>query len=339
MKKNYFFLEHKICKLFLVILFCLGSFNIFAQVIYSNGAISTGATHVATSATAPTGYTWSELQTPSTTLGFAGYYNTALTTIFAIADDFVVPTGQVWNITNANFYGYQTGYAGTTPPIDDLKVRIWNGDPSSGTATVVYGDMTTNVLNITGSGEEFVYRVSSTTGTTRRVWRFNTNITTSLTEGTYWIEFQAHAINDGSVFIPPVTILGTPSDPSWNAKQRNNTTWTALNDTGSASNKALPFQIIGNVTLGFNSNSLNSNFIMYPIPAKDVCNFKLKQDLSLQAKSISIYDLKGSLVQRNEVTGYQDFSIPTSNLNKGLYLLRIYDENGVVIYNNKLIKE
>jgi Secretion system C-terminal sorting domain len=339
MKQNYVFFEKRISKILSVILLGLSSFNAVSQVIYSNGAFSTGTNHVATDTAAPVGYTWSEMESPSATIGFPVFYNNAVTSDYSIADDFVVPTGQTWVLTNVNFYGYQTNYGGTTPPIDAVRVRIWNGDPSTGTATIVYGDMTTNVYNAAGSGEEFVYRVFNVSGTTRRVWRFNTTVSTSLTAGTYWIEFQVHAANDSSVFIPPVTIIGTPSDPSWNAKQRINTTWAALIDTGNSSNKALPFQILGNVTLGLNSNSLNSNFIMYPMPVNDVCNFKLKQDVSLKAKSISIYDIKGSLVQKNEVLNYQDFSIPTSNLNKGLYLLRIYDENGVVIYNNKLIKE
>ena len=61
--------------------------------IYNNGAISTGATHGATSAVAPAGYTWSELESPGTSLGAGGMYNTALTTDFSLADDFVVPVG------------------------------------------------------------------------------------------------------------------------------------------------------------------------------------------------------------------------------------------------------
>ena len=338
MKQNYFFFGKRMSKILLVLLLGLSSFNVFSQVIYSNGPISTGTNHVATSTTSPAGYTWSELQSPSGTLGFSGFYNNAATTDFSIADDFVVPSGQTWALTNVNFYGYQTNYAGTTPPIDAVRVRIWNGDPSSGTATIVYGDMTTNVYNAAGSGEEFVYRVSNLTGTTRRVWRFNTTVSTSLTAGTYWIEFQVHATNDSSLFIPPVTILGTQSDVSWNAKQRNATTWAGLVDTGNSSNKALPFQFIGSITLGLSSNSLASNFTMYPMPVKDVCNFKLKQDLALKAKLVSIYDLKGRLIQQETVPDDQEFSVPTTSLQTGVYLLKILDENDKIIYSDKLIK-
>ncbi len=338
MEKNYIFFGKRINAIVSIVLLSLCPFEGISQVIYSNGPFSTGTNHAATSTTAPTGYTWSELELPSGTLGFSGFYNNAATNDFSIADDFVVPAGATWNLTNVNFYGYQTNYAGVTPPIDAVRVRIWNGDPSSGTATVVYGNMTANVYNAAGSGEEFVYRVANTTGTTRKIWRFNTTISTSLTAGTYWIEFQVHATNDSSAFIPPVTILGTQIDPSWNAKQRNASTWSSLVDTGSNSNKALPFQIIGSITLGLTSNALASNFTMYPMPVKDACNFKLKQDTSIKAKLVSIYDLNGRLIQQENVVNEQEFSVSTNTLQTGVYLLKILDQNDKIIFSDKLIK-
>ena len=271
------FLKMNFLKIILTTFITVTSGNLYAQLLYSNGPISTGITHVATGTTAPGGYTWSELQTPATSLGFSGFYNNALTSNFALAEDFVVPVGQTWNLTNINVYGYQTSFVGATIPIDALRIRIWNGDPSLGTSVIVYGDMTTNVLNAAGSGEEFIYRVAATTGTTRRIWRFNATISTSLTAGTYWLEYQVHAINDASIFTPPVTILGTQSDPSWIAKQRNAATWAGMVDAGSTFNKSIAFQLI-DTSLGLNSNQLSSNFKMYPMPTKDVCNFRLIED-------------------------------------------------------------
>ena len=152
-------------KLFTILFACTSVVS--AQQIYTNGPIATGT--VSTNSTAaPVGYSWSELQTPNSSLGLSGYYNNALTTNFALADDFVVPVGETWNISSLNVFGYQTSYAGTTIPIDAIRVRIWNGDPSLGTSSIVFGDMTTNVLNAAGSGEEFVYRTSTATGTTRK---------------------------------------------------------------------------------------------------------------------------------------------------------------------------
>ena len=208
------FLKTKFLKIIFSTFITIISCNSYAQLLYSNGPISAGATHAATSTVAPAGYTWSKLQDPASNLGFSTFYNNALTSDFALAEDFVVPVGQTWNLINVNVYGYHTGYTGTTIPIDVLRVRIWNGGPSLGTSVVVYGNMTTNVLNSAGSGEEFLYRVAATTGTTRKIWRFNAAISTSLVAGTYWLEYQVHAINDAAIFCPPVTILGTQSDPS-----------------------------------------------------------------------------------------------------------------------------
>lgn len=338
MRQNHIVLEKINRKLFLILLLGLSSFTALSQVIYTNGPVSTGVIHEATNTTAPVGYTWSELQAPGLNIGFSGFYNNTSTSDYAIADDFVVPAGKVWNLTNVNFYGYQTNYSGTNSPIDAVRVRIWNGDPSSGNATVVYGNMTTNVYNASGSGEEFVYRVTSETGTTRRIWRLSTNVFTSLPSGTYWVEFQVHATNDMSAFIPPVTILDAPSNPSWNAKQRSEVTWSELIDGGSTFNKALPFQIIGSVTLGLDSNSLTSNFTMYPMPVKDVCNFKLKQNTSLKPKSVSIYDLNGRLMQQDRVDDEVEFSVSTVGLPTGVYLLQILDDNDKVVFSDKLIK-
>lgn len=339
MKIGYIVLENIIHRFFLIFLLGLSSFTALSQVIYSNGGVSTGVIHEATNTTAPAGYTWSELQAPGLNIGFSGFYDNSSTSDYAIADDFVVPNGNVWNLTSINFYGYQTNYVGTNSPIDAVRVRIWNGVPSSGSATVVYGNMSTNVFNAAGSGEEFVYRVTSEVGTTRRIWRLSANVSVSLPAGTYWVEFQVHTTSDTSAFIPPVTVLDSPSNPAWNAKQRSDTTWSDLIDGGTTYNKALPFQIIGSVvTLGLNSNSLTSNFTMYPMPVKEVCNFKLKQDLSLKPKVVSIYDLNGRLMQQDRVDDEVEFSVPTTSLPTGIYLLKILDENDKVIFSDKIIK-
>ena len=331
--------KHYSLKAFFTIFALISFSNFYAQLLYTNGSISTGGTHIATSTAAPAGYTWSEAQSPSTSIGFSSFYNNALTSNFALAEEFVVPVGQTWNLTNVNVYGYQTSYAGTTIPIDALRIRIWNGDPSLGTSTVVYGDMTTNVLNGSGSGEEFIYRVATTTGTTRRVWRFNAAVTTSLTAGTYWLEFQVHAINDSSVFTPPVSILGLQTDPGWTAKQRNAAAWAGMVDAGSTFNKSIPFQLIDS-NLGVNSSELALSFKMYPIPAKDMCYFKLNEGIYSQPKSISIYDFKGALISKEDnIKNGSDFSINTSILQTGIYFVKIQDTEGKAIFANKLIKE
>lgn len=314
-------------KFFTVFFICTYFLN--AQVIYTNGPIATGT--VSTNSTAaPAGYSWSELQTPNTSLGLSGHYNNALTVNFALADDFVVPAGETWNISGLDVYGYQTSYAGTTIPIDVLRVRIWNGDPSLGTSTVVFGDMTTNVLNVAGSGEEFVYRTATATGTTRKVWRFNANVTTSLTAGTYWVEYQVHATNDASLFFPPVTILNTLSSPTWNGKQRNVAAWASTIDGGSMNVLAMPFKLNG-VVLGLDSNEFSSKIVMYPNPLKN--NLIISNPVFSTENLIEIFDMTGRTVFTSNAKYETNFSIDVSNLNAGNYIVKLTTENGTAVKN------
>lgn len=321
-------MNKKTTLLSLCCLFVLGiAQTIDAQQIFTNGSISTGATSTNSTA-APAGYTWSEIQAPNTTLGAGAIYNNAATADLSLADDFVVPAGQTWNITSAEFFGYQTGYAGTTIPIDVLRVRIWNGDPSVGTPTVVFGDMTTNVLNASGSGEAFVYRTSTVTGTTRKVWLFKANVTASLPAGTYWIEYQVHATNDGNAFFPPVTILNTTSDPSWNAKQRSGAAWAALLDGGSTNALAAPFNLDGTV-LAVNALEFSSKVSLYPNP---VANSITISDASNSTDGLlEIFDITGRLVKSMNSSFEFDLTINVTDLTSGNYILKLKTENGTAV--------
>lgn len=86
--------------------------------VYNNGGLSTGATSNSGVA-APAGYTWAEVQNDTgnitesnTNSGFAAVVTT--TTAFFLADDFTVPAGEKWNITEMEFFIYRTDYTGTT---------------------------------------------------------------------------------------------------------------------------------------------------------------------------------------------------------------------------------
>lgn len=313
--------------------YCLFAFAlsqmINAQQIFTNGPISTGGTSTS-NATAPAGYTWSELQTPNTTLGSSGYYITAGTTDFALADEFVVPTGETWTISTVDFFGYQTGYAGTTIPIDALRVRIWNGDPSLSTSAVVFGNMTASVLNNAGSSEAFVYRISSTVGTTRKIWKFNANINTTLTAGTYWIEFQVHAINDGALFVPPITILNTLSSSNWNGKIRNAATWGNLADGGSTNTLAIPFNLNGTV-LANDSFEFTSSVSIFPNPTSNTLTI-VDNSNSLNT-SLEVIDIMGRIVKSSTLNIDSEVLLDVSDLNSGNYILRLKSEHGIAVKN------
>ncbi len=297
-----------------------------AQQIYTNGPIATG-TLASDNTPAPAGYAWSELQAPNTTYGTSVMYRNVIAIDYAIADDFVVPAGQVWNIASADFYCYQTGYTGTVPPIDAIRVRIWNGDPSLGTSTIVYGDMVTNVFNAANSADALVYRGNIPMTTLRKVWKINANVTVSLPAGTYWIEHQLHDIGDLNLFSPPVTILNTLSDASWNAKQRDNTMWSDIIDTGTNTQRALPFVLNGNV-LGIDSYDLSDGIILFPNPASAIITIAGKT-FDLDGK-LEIFDITGRLIKQFTTNHTDSLTVDVSGLKAGNYLLRLTIDNGII---------
>ena len=321
-----------------------------AQQIYTNGGLSTGAT-TASGVAAPTGYTWSEVQSDTgnttesnTNAGIAGYYINSLATNFALADDFVVPAGQTWNITSFDFYCYQTNYAGTTPPIDVLRIQIYNGDPSAG-GTVVTGNLTTNVYDASNSADALMYRAFNTVtpapgtapGTTRRIWRVRGNISATLTAGTYWVVFQSHATSDTAFFFPAETVVGSRTVAGWNAKQLNVTanTWADVLDSGNPATapdapQDFPFDINGTV-LSTNQNDFDAKVSLSPNPVKDILTVSVPTGVVIN-KAV-IYDLNGKFVK--EVNA--NTTINVSDLAVGKYVLKITSDNGEVA--KKFIKE
>lgn len=304
----------------------LSCLQINAQQIYTNGPLSTGAV-LSTSTPAPLGYTWSEIQSPNNTLGSAGIYNTAMSTDFSLADDFTVPVGETWNLSSVDFFGYQTNYAGATIPIDAIRVQIWNGNPSIASSAVVFGNLTVNVLNATNSGNAFMYRTGATAGTTRNIWKFNANTTVSLTAGTYWIEMQVHATNDSSIFFPPVTVVNSPSNATWNAIQRN-VTWATLTDAASGNTVALPFNLNGSV-LSNENFEFSSKVSLYPNPASNVIT--LVDGFKSNSGTVQIYDVTGRLVKSVETSLNNETTIEVSELQSGNYILKLKSENGIAV--------
>ncbi len=343
-----------------VFLFLFLSANSFAQ-LYSNGNLSTGTTSKS-GVTSPTGYTWSELQndTGNTTetnksTGFAGYFNTAGTTSFQLGDDFTVPAGEQWSITSFDFFAHQNSYAGTTIPVNQLRVQIWNGNPSLPGSAVVAGDMTNNVLDAAGSGgNTFMYRIpNSIIGTTiiapntnRKIWKVRGTISTTLTPGTYWVVYQFHATNDGSIFVPSVTISGTRGQAGWNAKQNfvANTTpgtvlgWADILDVGDPAAapdvaQDLPFAINGTVgPLGIATTDFSSAVLIYPNPVKN--SFTITMPNAVKADYLEIYDISGRKIKSIDKV---DTVINVSELAVGNYTLKVKSGSSVAI--KKFTKE
>ena len=71
--------------------------------------------------------------------------------------------------------------------------------------------------------------------------------------------------------------------------------------------------------------SRNTSVKIYPNPTKDILNLEGEIDFY----NYELYDLDGKLLfaKNNEKEKMQHFNIDLSNLNEGIYLLRLYDEN------------
>ncbi len=121
----------------------------------------------------------------------------------SMADDFESTAD--WNIDSLMFYAYQTG--ATTSTITGVYVQIWDGSPMAG-GTVVWGDLTTNLLQRTGLSN--IYRALDTAPTScdRRQQEVVATVGTFLPAGHYWVQWQFTGTASSGPWQPPVTIAG-----------------------------------------------------------------------------------------------------------------------------------
>jgi subtilisin-like proprotein convertase family protein len=210
---------------------------------YSNGLLSTGATATGGTA-APAGFTWSELQGTNTGLGSGANIGAGLT----LADNFVVPAGEAWSVSKVVFYAYSTAYTGATSPFNDSRVQIFNTNPSIGTPSPIFGDLTTNRF-ITSSTAS-IYRIGNAApGTTRQVWKIEVALGTLanplvINAGNYWIEWQHGTIAAGaSNFSPAKTVVGSPTQAGNNSLQHTiaGNLWAPITDVSGPQD--FPFEI------------------------------------------------------------------------------------------------
>ncbi len=163
----------------------------------------------------------------------------------SVADEVVFT--QDGEITSIETYAYQTNTP--APSITGFYLRVWNGDPSSGTATIVWGDLVTNILD--SNTPINTYRVSETTLTerNREIQKVVGNTTGLIvTAGTYWFEYSFQGSGSSGPWAVPITISGQSS--TGNALQNLAGTWQPWLDTGSNTPQGLPFQIYGTFSGG-----------------------------------------------------------------------------------------
>lgn len=326
--------------------------------LYSNGSLATGA--VATDGfTAPVGYSWSELQNNTGnnsqvngTSGLPGYYYADGSLNYALADDFIVPEGQVWSVTSFDFFCYEPVYSGSVPPINQLRIRLYNSNPSLPGSIPIAGDFSANVYDATNSENAFIYRIFNATipspqqpNFSRKVFKVRGNLSTTLPAGQYWVEFQVHATDNTEIFFPPVTVIGSRSVTGANSKinviasffPSDVLGWGTNTDIGIPNSApdvalALPFIVNGTSTLSLENFRNSDTVTIAPNPVSNFLNLTSSNVIS----SIEVFNMFGQQVLIEEAAGNQ-VEIDVSQLASGTYCVKVVSDNQQKII--KMVKE
>jgi hypothetical protein len=181
-----------------------------------------------------------------------------------ISDQFTIPAGETWDITNITFFAYQTG-APTTSTMTAVHVEIYDGAPPGG--TVVFGDMTTDVMSSTAwSG---IYRVTETTtgsATDRAIMAQVTNTPVTLGEGTYWVVWQTDGSFASGPWAPPVTITGNSTTGDGLQSTDAGISFPPALDGGTSTGQGFPFIIEGTVQGGGGGGGGGTGGVANPVP-------------------------------------------------------------------------
>jgi hypothetical protein len=163
---------------------------------------------------------------------------------YRIADDFTIPGGQTWNISEIAFYAYQTSSPTSPSPFTGVYVQIWNGSPDALGSSVIWGDLTTNRLGATSWAN--IYRVldNDLLNSARAVFENDATVGVSLGPGTYWLDWMTDGSLASGPWAPPITILGQTT--TGNALQYT-TVWAAALDGGTGTQQGFPFEIEGSL--------------------------------------------------------------------------------------------
>ncbi len=184
------------------------------------------------------------LQDSSLGMGLFGF-GAQFTAGNSMADD-VVLTDE-YDITSIDVFAYQTG--STAPSITALYMQVWDGDPSGGGASVIWGDLTTDILDNASATDAFRQLESAPGDTSREIQRVTANTTgLTLPAGTYWIEYSFEGSGASGPWAPPIVITGNAT--TGNALQNQAGLWVIAEDSGSLTPQGMPFVMYGDLVGG-----------------------------------------------------------------------------------------
>ena len=204
-------------------------------VLYDNGPVVNSA------GTGVGGADESVLQTGTLGMGTLGFgHQVAFDN--RIADDFTVPAGETWTIETITFFAYQTG-APTSGTITGMNVNVMDAMPPGGSIVA-----STTTVDSTGWTNAFRVTETTTGGSADRAIQATTvsfNPTLTLTEGTYWLDWQTDGSLGSGPWAPPVTINGTSATGNGLQSVDGGATYGPANDGGTGDQQGFPFIIEG----------------------------------------------------------------------------------------------
>jgi hypothetical protein len=186
-------------------------------VLWNNGPLVTGDT--VAGQPAPAGTQFSEVQFGNTLFG-ANAYRIVLNIPggYTIADDFVITGPGNWHIDEITVYAYRQHTAGGT--FTRAYLEIWDGQPGTPGASVVFGDQTTDRLISSTFAD--LYRVANNTFALNRFVQTNRlAVDATLPPGHYWLRYSLEVESNEAIGnqSPFVTIVGSRGPVGANAIQ------------------------------------------------------------------------------------------------------------------------
>jgi hypothetical protein len=267
----------------------------------------------------------------------------ALSSGFRVADDLVIPAGETWTIDSLVFFAYQTN-SGNTSTITDVNLNIWNGLPGDPGSVVVFGDGTTNLLIETAwmgtyrTGDFGSTTCDPTTCNARPIMRNSVTIGTTLTAGTYWLDWQTGGSGASGPWAPPVN-LGAGVTTTGNAKQYDPTAavWNDLFDGALTSDpQGLPFLVVGSIATSINEVSANNAVTVTPNPMSVSATVTINENIAGSTYSMKVYDILGNVVKNVENINEKKFILERGSLTSGVYFYEVF-RGASSVKNGKLI--
>ena len=191
-----------------------------------------------------TGLDASRLQNVTLGMSLYGFGNQVLNNNH-MADDFVI-SGAPWQIDQITLFAYQTGASGSST-ITGVYLQIWDGPPNDPGSSVVWGDMTTNVMVSTTLTNVLRDYETTTCGNTRIIAANTVTVGATLPPGTYWLDWMTDGSLASGPWAPPITILGQTTTGNSMQYLGSTSLWQPALDTGTSTQQDMPFIIEGDI--------------------------------------------------------------------------------------------